>query len=218
MASAIGFNRSMLARIAGENNAGIPLSGQSKQRQHLTPAKLASLIHHDYGPFRQFPLGEKAGNRSRRRKARLLHVHDLLALRGKNGNRSPSQTKLPDKFMEDEALSCSGAAAKNRNEICGSEQPFERLALLVVELLIHGLRICHQRPAVSDTFLRGLNDFPFPHQHVAFGHFAWTLRIADVATLFRMLLEFGNGKILPTRPAQRLLPHMAFQHNGVPVK
>jgi hypothetical protein len=94
-----GFNRSMLARIAGENNAGIPLFGQTKQSQHLTPAKLASLIHYDYGPFWQFPLGEKAGNRSWRRKTRLLHVHDLLALRRKHGHRSPRVTQLLDKFM-----------------------------------------------------------------------------------------------------------------------
>jgi hypothetical protein len=93
------FNRSVLARIAGENNAGIPLFGQAKQRQHLTPAKLACLIHYDYGPFRQFPFGEKAGNCGGRRKTRLLHVHDLLALRRKHGHRSPSQTKLPDEFM-----------------------------------------------------------------------------------------------------------------------
>ena len=213
------LNRSVLSRVAGKNHAGIPLLGQPEQ----VPAFDARQSARPRPPRRRrcsgkFTLGEKAGDRGWRRKSRLLHVHDLLTLRRENDHRSARLPKLLDQFVQDKALACSSAAAKDRNEICRSEQRIERLALFVVEFRIRGLRIRHQRPAITDTFLRGLNDFPFAQQHVAHGHFTGTLRIADVATLLGELLEFGNGKLLATRPAQRLLPHLAFQHDRVAVE
>ena len=42
--------------------------------------------------------------------------------------------------------------------------------------------------------------------------------MADIITLARELYEFSNGETLTARPFQRLLPNLAFQHDGIPIK
>ena len=49
-------------------------------------------------------------------------------------------------------------------------------------------------------------------------HLARTLIMADIITQARELFEFSNGEILTARPFQRLLPNLAFQHDGIPIK
>ena len=71
---------------------------------------------------------------------------------------------------------------------------------------------------VRDALFRGLNDFPFAQQNFTQGHFAWPGFVPDIATPPGEFLEIGNREAFTTRPAQRLLPQLTFQHDRVSVE
>src|SRR6266404_4087135 len=72
--------------------------------------------------------------------------------------------------------------------------------------------------AVARTLLHDLDDFPLAQQHVAQRYFARTVCIPDVATSLREVFEVRARKALAARPAQRLLPNLTFEHDGVTVE
>src|SRR5438876_1037654 len=72
--------------------------------------------------------------------------------------------------------------------------------------------------AIAHTLLHGLDDFPLAQQHVAQRHFARAVCVPDITASLGKILEFRNGKTFASRPAQRLLPDLTLQHNGIPVK
>ncbi|HKI70435.1 MAG TPA: hypothetical protein VKA67_12655 [Verrucomicrobiae bacterium] len=64
----------MLARVTGQNHAGILFAGEPQKREHLSPADLACFIHDD-GTGRKFALEQEVRNLGRR--PGFLHIHNL---------------------------------------------------------------------------------------------------------------------------------------------
>jgi hypothetical protein len=50
------LNRSVLPRVAGENQPSVSLMDQPDKLQHLPPANLPRFVHHDDGAVSQFTL------------------------------------------------------------------------------------------------------------------------------------------------------------------
>jgi hypothetical protein len=63
------LNRPMLPRVAGKDYAGIPFLCQPQQFEHLPSADLPGFVHDDDRAFGEFALGQKVGDRGRRRES-----------------------------------------------------------------------------------------------------------------------------------------------------
>ena len=50
------LNRSVLPRVAGENQPSVSLMDQPDKLQHLPPANLSRFVHHDDGAVSKFTL------------------------------------------------------------------------------------------------------------------------------------------------------------------
>ncbi len=111
------LDRPMLPSVAGQDQPRVMLAAQSNQFEHLPSANLTGLIHDDGSVIGEFTFEEKLRHGGRRRKTGLLHVHDLLPLRGKNDHWPVRLTDLLDQFSQHETLAGAGTATEYRNRV-----------------------------------------------------------------------------------------------------
>ena len=116
-----GFNRPVLSRVAGKDDAGMVLPGESQEFHHLTAPDLPRLVHHNCGVGRKLSLLQERRDRGRGREPSRLHVHHLLTLRREHDHRPTALPNLLDQFAKCEALPCSCAAAEQCYSVGGSE-------------------------------------------------------------------------------------------------
>ncbi len=213
------LNRSMLPRVAGENQPSVSFAHQPDQapsicRPPICPASSTTMT----ALSASSRFDQKIGDRRWRWKSGLLHLHDLLTLRRENDHAPARLPKLLHQFAQDKTFARARPAAKDRNTVLLSAARLRGLALFVIQLWIRRAGIRHQRDDNPRRPLSRFERFPIRAAKLPAKSLHWTRFVPDVATLPGEFLEFGNGEILTPRPAQCLLPQLAFQHDRVAVE
>ena len=142
----------MLAGVAGQDDPATVVVDVVKKLLHLLRPNLPGLIHDDDRTTRQLLLREEFAHGLRAGHSVTLEVDDLLALRRDDLQRVAGGSQAIRHFPERVTFSRARAAAKQGHEIAGTQDVFDRLALILVETGIRDWVRLAQPPELTASF------------------------------------------------------------------
>src|ERR1017187_10251378 len=170
----------MLAGVPGQDDPATVVLGIVKKLLHLLRANLAGLVHDDDRTRRQLPLREEFPDGLSACHSITLQINDLLTLRRDDLQRAPGRQQSVPHFPKCIAFAGASATAKQGHKVAGTQDVFDRLALVPVETRLPDRVIYAERAKLSDSFLRRGNDVPFAVQRRPCRNSVTTVCVTDV--------------------------------------